>query len=285
MGDSQVACALSGAPVYNECVVIVLGPGGYGDHSAPPRLAAGGLHLGPIARSEPIYAPLTLPIRAIVNSYRGAIVQCLDDEHDQWLREHWGAGALEIANAAIEGGCVTGDRFKDHVAQIDHERSWNDFDASDEGIEAYVAASRSLCETAQGIENCAKQARIRALEMRRRKEEAKRNAYGASWADALHVRADVWDELVVPRNDDDEEHADPFYWLSAFSRGLYEKHGDKPHIQALGQQLERFFDYAISRGHLMPSVMFNEDWSIAKNRARLYEVAARLAKRDLRDQG
>ena len=67
MGDSQVACALSGAPVCDECVVIVLGPGGYGDHSAPPRLTAGGLHLGPIARGEPIYAPLTLPIRAIVS--------------------------------------------------------------------------------------------------------------------------------------------------------------------------------------------------------------------------
>jgi hypothetical protein len=295
MGDSQVACALSGAPIYDECVVIVLGPGGYGDHSAPPKLAAGGCHFGPISRRELIYAPLTLPIRARVGSYHGAIEQCLDNEHDQWLRKHWGASALEIVNAAIEDGRPVGDGFKTHAAYVDYERSsmWDEFDTSDAGIEARVAAARAKWQLdfaagrltpyliEQGVEDWTRQAREYALGTRLAKEAAKRGVYNASWADAVHVRADVWNELVVQQDDNDEDSFCTLSLcsLSPFSQGMYEKHRDEPHIQALSEQLERFVGYALSGGHLMPSVIFNHDSDIAKKRARMHDVAARLARR------
>ena len=286
MGDSHVSCALTGAPVYDECVVIVLGPGGYGDHSAPPRLSAGGCHFCASPHDDgPIYLPLTLPIRARVGSTWGKIDECLDAEHDLYLRERWGAGAVEIVNSAIESGALVGSEIRSHIAERDHVEStrWDEYDTTDAGIDAYVASERARWESdlargrltpdqiRWGIEDHARNARASRLQTRAMKVASKRGVYGASWCDAAHVRADVWDELTIERG-----FGLPYYCVSPYSVALYQRHRT-PHLDALALQLDAFYSAVASLGRLMPSVIHNEDRDLARTRARVLATAARLA--------
>lgn len=289
MGDSQVACALSNEPIYGSCMFVVLGPNGYGPHGHAPAMQPGGCKFPGYPEGDSVcYRPMSLPILGSVGSTWGEMDSCLDEEHDAFLRRSWGASAQEIINAIVhERGNVVGDGFKSAVSIIDNKRleSYDKFnEKTDAEIEEEVRADdefrrRIFPERPEPDLTFEERVRHRIYSYQQTmqmKEDAKRNAYGAAWADVMHVSVEAWNELLDAWKEQGQGDDGWFnHSLSEYGRPIYESVKDTEHFRRLGVGLEALSVAMYSVGGYRPSFIANQDSLVEKIRLRMLRFSER----------
>lgn len=292
MGESYPACALTHEPIFDECMFIVLGPAGYGPHGQPPALRPGPKHA--FSRESVRYAPLTLPIRGTVTQTWGAMSECLDKEHDEFLKQHWGASAVQIVNSVVEyGGKVVGDRFKAAVDAIDRA-SASLFDrVVDKTPEQVTAEALENWNTKKaqgkltdyqlslGVEHYVSSAMARHTNAVELRDASRRNVYGARWADVMHVSLGAWDQAVsvfleqYPRNNGSltSTMAPTLVELAEYSAPIYSSAPTTTHWRDLKVGLTAVGHVLNSMRGYKPTVLYNFDPHLDKIRRAMGEYA------------
>lgn len=297
MGESQVACALTNSPIYGECMFIVLGPEGYGPHGTPPVKRAGGCKFPGSPMAEYVcYWPLALPIYGSVSGCWGAMETCLDQTHDEYLQHHWGASAKEIVNEIIDGhGRVVGAKFRDHVASVDREKIalWDSVDdMTKEEVEKVTRAmwhrdlslgKISAYNIERGLDAAIQDAvrrQERAVSIR---DEARRNTYGARWADVMHVSIEAWREMSSAWEENKPSFPskpDMDFVLSSYGRLVYQGAKGHDHFVDLADKMMALATVMLGLGGYRPSFIANHDSTIERMRLAVADFTAK----SIRDQ-
>jgi len=262
-------------------------------------MRAGGYHFTSTAGSEhPIYQPMSLPIRGYVSGTWGMLAEISssdhDKEHDAYMQRHWGAKAIDVVNGAIETGQLIGDGAKRAALEQDEDRYKVNF--TEESIDQMLDKARSewmrdlqggrltTYQIEQGVDQHLQDRRwslMRAIDMHKR---AEKGVYRGSWSDVVHIRADAWDELVMPKAIRQKEkkinHQSQAYLMQAmspFSRKVYEQGMRSPGLLDLAIQLNQFFWLKAALAPLLPSHIYHDDLSCDEDRAMVLAMASRLA--------
>ena len=168
MGESQVRCILTGQQIWDDCVVFLLGPHGYGPQDVPPTRNPGGCNL-PFGGSDEVHHwPLTLPVFATVGSCWGTIKSVEQNDYSREHQQVLGCDLKEMFCAVVES------RGKVLSPTMKTAADWY-ADKHIEQAEVWKDSNRyaSLYKTAQ-------------------------RQWRASWADIAHVSLDAWKTLCKP---------------------------------------------------------------------------------------